>query len=469
MRRSAVPFALDAFWAERVRFGLLLAFLAACFLWGGASRLNVPGLMFLQPGIVLLTAAALLLPGPVRFNAIRVPLVLLGAFAFVMVLQLVPLPPSMWAGLPGHQKFADLASAMGVDGVWRPISLTPDLTLASLAGLVTPACALLLFAAQPVERTYRLLPYLIGAVVLSALLGAAQVAGGVNSSFYRYDVVSRGDAVGFFANRNHQAVLLAICFPLLGVWAGLRSRDPRRQSFRRWSSLAIGLFLVPMLAITGSRAGIVLGAIGLGFAVVTYHAARESGSARLSRVERIGVAVAVLVGFGFIGATVLRSRAEAFERLFSIGLGDESRARFLPVLVDMTGDFFPVGSGFGSFDPVYRSYEPFELLSPRYLNHAHNDLLELAITGGLPALIVAVLFLVWFWKVTFRSLRSRRGDKAVQFAKLGAAMIVLMLTSSLFDYPLRTPLLAALFAIACAWMASSEAERVESSSKSALP
>jgi O-antigen ligase len=112
-----------------------------------------------------------------------------------------------------------------------------------------------------------------------------------------------------------------------------------------------------------------------------------------------------------------------------------------------------VGSGFGSFDPVFRVYEPDGLLSPNYLNHAHNDLLELAMVGGLPAMVLLVWFLVWLGTRGIAALRRSDGRTNTRMARLGLLMLVMMLLSSLVDYPLRTPLVAAICAVACGWLA----------------
>ncbi|MEO8137451.1 MAG: hypothetical protein ABI831_26155, partial [Betaproteobacteria bacterium] len=42
--------------------------------------------------------------------------------------------------------------------------------------------------------------------------------------------------------------------------------------------------------------------------------------------------------------------------------------------------------------------------------------------------------------------------RAAALARLGAAMILLLFIASLVDYPLRTPIMAALFSIACGWL-----------------
>jgi O-antigen ligase len=147
------------------------------------------------------------------------------------------------------------------------------------------------------------------------------------------------------------------------------------------------------------------------------------------------------------------SRAEALDRLFATNMSDENRVAFVPTLLQMARDFFPFGSGFGSFDPVFRFYEPDAVLRPTYLNHAHNDLLELAITGGLPAMALLGLLIAWMVRGAWLVSRAAARSPEVRFAQFAIAGIVIVLLGSLLDYPLRTPLFALFFAIFSGWLA----------------
>jgi hypothetical protein len=146
------------------------------------------------------------------------------------------------------------------------------------------------------------------------------------------------------------------------------------------------------------------------------------------------------------------SRDEAVRRMVGLSISEDSRADHLPVLLKIAGDFFPIGSGFGSFENLFKVYEPFESLQPQYLNHAHNDLIELVIVGGLPALLLLAGFLLAIAVRAQQVFRGHGERRASGYAHLGLAMICMMLLSSLVDYPLRTPLMAVVFSIACAWL-----------------
>jgi O-antigen ligase len=115
----------------------------------------------------------------------------------------------------------------------------------------------------------------------------------------------------------------------------------------------------------------------------------------------------------------------------------------------------PFGSGFGTFVPIYQKFVPRTQLNDRLLNHAHDDWLELWLTGGLPAIALAAAFLAWLAASTLRVWSSGEPGAPVldlALAQAGSIVIVLLLLHSVVDYPLRMPALSVLFAIACAYL-----------------
>jgi hypothetical protein len=151
--------------------------------------------------------------------------------------------------------------------------------------------------------------------------------------------------------------------------------------------------------------------------------------------------------FGFVG---LMQRVEAQ------GL-DDLRWPLAQVTSQAAIANLPFGSGFGSFTPVFDKFAQRTLLldQGRYVNHAHNDWLELWLTGGAPAIIVTIGFLVWVVAMTFRLWSHGQPEESVldlALARAAPIVIVLLLLHSAVDYPLRTTALSVLFAIACGYL-----------------
>jgi hypothetical protein len=438
-------------YSSQWRIGLLLVLLFLCAIGGGSARADVLSLAYLRPLVILIIAGMMLAPGSWDFRGIRVPLFFLAALSAVMLLQLVPLPPDIWLRLPGHARFAEAAAAAGLPQPWRPISLTPDLTINSLMALL-PAFAVLLGLAGTDETRWKMLvPVLIGAACISASIGIMQIGGGPESPLYLYRITHSDAAVGLFANRNHEATFLALALPMLRLWAlePVASRSHRR--FRLISAAAVGLFIVAMILVTGSRAGLAVGAAALIIAlIIAPLRLRQDVAPRRRLLQTVFLAAPVLLAL----VVIFFGRAIAVQRLSMMAdLASEQRIANAPVVVGIVRDFLPWGSGFGSFDPVFRIYEPDWALAASYFNHAHNDPLELVLTGGVPALLIALAFLLWWGLGALAAwFPFRRRPQRVLLARAGAAMILLMFLASLVDYPLRTPLLTTVFAIACAWL-----------------
>jgi O-antigen ligase len=444
-------------WIDSTRgkmpFWLMLTFLVIVFLLGGGSRADIQSLVILRPVAVIFLTIAIL--GLSQTNILENRFLFWVASATVVLVgvQLVPLPPSIWQSFPGRSIVIEADRAASLGPIWRPISLVPDGTWNALYSLVVPLTALAFMAQMDRDSRFRLLPYLIGVGLISGLVGVLQAIGPRDGMLYLYEVTTNGSAVGLFANRNHQAVFLATLFPMLAVYASNGVRSQEESRVRLWLSVCAALVIVPLLLVTGSRAGIIAGAIGLASVPLLY----RKPNVALPRKRKVGrldpTYLIATIGVLLIGAfTWLAARAQAFERLLSSDNLEELRFRILGTLVTITGKYFPVGSGFGSFVEVYQIDEPDQLLDMVYVNHAHNDWLETIMTGGLfGALLLAVVVIAW----TLMSLRVFRmplnEQREPAFARLGLVIILMMGLASLADYPLRVPSLAFIFVIAAFW------------------
>jgi O-antigen ligase len=112
----------------------------------------------------------------------------------------------------------------------------------------------------------------------------------------------------------------------------------------------------------------------------------------------------------------------------------------------------PLGSGLGTFVPIYDMHAPRTLLADRFVNHAHDDWLELWLTGGVPALMLAAAFLAWFLSAVvtcWRPTRPTMPARDILFARAASIAVALLLVHSALDYPLRTLALSVVFALAC--------------------
>lgn len=440
----------------------LAGLLIIAFLLGGGGRSDINSLVLLRPIGVIATAIGLwsLTREQVRANRFLFGMAV-AIFALVM-LQLIPLPPSVWHVLPGRELAVLIDRTALNEAIWRPLTLTPFATWNSFFSLFLPFSVLVL-GVQIGERHHKmLLALLLVLCAVSGLLGMLQVIGSAESSLYFYEVTNSGAAVGLFANRNHQAILLSAVFPMLAVFAYTAQPEKNKLPIKTWLAIGGAAVLVPLLLVTGSRSGLLLGIVGIAAAAILLRdlprPERTKASARKPRLTMIRYAVAAGVLLLLALATVFMSRAEAIKRLLE---GDELSGPRLPMWAlgwDLMLKYFPFGAGFGAITTVYEIDQPKQSLRPTYANHLHNDWLEVIVTGGfLAGFLMIVAALAWS-RATIACFRVQgRSDRELLMAKLGSAITLVFVLGSFVDYPLRTPSLACVFVLAAVWLSRRDA------------
>ena len=421
---------------------VVLAYLVAVLLLGGASAAGLAANVLLEIAGAVLLGWCIAVPGPVHHGAAGDPTrglkLFVGALAVLAVLQLIPLPPVIWSHLPGRGGIAAGFALLGQPLPWLPISLSPWSTVAAFVWWI-PALALLAAMLRGDAPTPSAVARAVVIVaVVAVAIGAVQRAGG---GLYFYEITNYGQGTGFFANANHQAAFLLAALALAGA-EHAQQRVRQRVERRRVNDAVfagVALLLVIGVLLSNSLAGIgmlapVIGGIALMF-VPGVRLGRGIGLAGLA------VAAAALIGallYGWLGGNVAHDTAGSAERL-------DYLARGLPIVRDMA----PFGSGLGTFVNVYDWYETSASVEIVFVNHAHDDLLELLIEAGIPGLIVLAVFLRWWLGRDIAVWRDHRDNPYMLAATLFTGA---MLAHSLVDYPLRTAALSGLFAAGCALM-----------------
>jgi hypothetical protein len=431
------------------RFAVVVLLGLVIAIAGGTSRYDSPTQAIVRLAAIVALATSLwpLDLGPLARHARLVAGI---ALAWLLIaLQLVPLPPSWWAALPGHGLYARIAQASGAV-VWRPLSLVPGLTINALFALLPATAAAIAALFLDTRGRVRLTLALAALGTGSAVLGLMQLAAG-GVALHLYTASTSDSPVGLFANPNHHAAFLAALLPTIGTSAGLPLRDGTRPGPVLGIALGAAVLMLLALLLTGSRMGLLLAVIGSAGAVAAFRAGggRLPGHGRRRRLAALGLGTMLLVAIG--GAAL---KGGAIQRFASTDRMSEIRLLTLKPLLRTAAAYMPLGAGFGTFDPVYRRFEPDALLSTIYLNEAHDEPMQIAIEGGVPALVLLALFLLWWTRAAWRIARwpgraSRRRSLAI--AALSATVVLMM--ASLVDYPLRTPLAGMVFALACVEMA----------------
>ena len=383
------------------------------------------------------------------------------ALVALPLLQLVPLPGWLWTVLPHREISAESFALVGEGVPWMPISVSPEATWLCAISLLPPL-ALFVCAVMLSYRDRRWLSFAILAVgVIGVFLGLLQVAQGPSSILRFFKFANRTEAVGFFANRNHFASLVYVLVILASAWAvnaGAAAEAAfRRKEFDSFSALAafgcltLLVVLLAAEAMARSRAGIgltmvaLLGAFALG-------ASERRGGKEDSAMPRLlfgAIALALILIVQFALYRILeRFEADPLE---------EARLTFIPNTLQAAKAYLPLGSGIGSFLPVYPFFEhPQDLMANVFVNRPGSDVAETFLETGVLGLALAGWFIIWFAR---RSFEIWRGEVPLQadaidwsLARSATIIIALLAAHSLVDYPLRTGAMMAVAAFACALM-----------------
>ena len=161
--------------ASRTRLIVLFAFVTSLFLLGGGSRSDIVSLIILRPLAVIASFYALAVAMRERRPIMTPPMVFLLALITWMLLQIVPLPPQLWERLPGRSIVVEIQDVLGVEGVWRPLTLSPAMTLNALTAMVVPIAAILLLQIQLSTDRHLVWHAVVLAALGSILLGGAQI------------------------------------------------------------------------------------------------------------------------------------------------------------------------------------------------------------------------------------------------------------------------------------------------------
>ena len=436
---------------ERLPLGGIVLLAIAIFLGGGHIHGPVRnGLIESAAAVLLLSLAWRQRQGSRSLpSSARMPMFLWLAVLTLLLLYLVPLPPSL---SPGNRAMTDAVRALdGVPVRWRPLSLDPAATIRMAAALIVPiAMTFATLSAGPRGRILLLRALLLG-VIGSAVLGMVQLALGYPAWATPFGKSDPGVADGLFVNRNHQSMFMLAGISATGLL--IRLEGARSGSALR---LAIGAkrvhaawLLMPLLAMmtvaSASRAGIALLLLVLPASVALAIGRRDRARSGGARRGMVALILALLVIA--LAVAMLPSETAATLRSRLVFRGD-TRLDVLPDLMTAVGQYWPWGSGPGTFVPIFMGIEDLDKLGPAYLNHAHNEYLEWTTETGLPGLLLLIAAAAGLIARLWLVLASVRSDHRKALAVGGGAIIALLAAHSAIDYPLRTDAHAALFGLA---------------------
>ncbi|MEH6587324.1 MAG: O-antigen ligase family protein [Halioglobus sp.] len=425
-------------------------------IWGGGLLAILITLVF--AAWLLLFAFGKVSVDKSTWQAARVPLLLLCIVQFWVLIQLIPLPRALVAGLSPQ------AFAWHIKEGWLPLSLDGAATrYYLLRGCTFTAGFFLTLALVNSHHRLRLmLQILVFSGTFQAVYGAFMVLSGMEIGFFVEKYAGQGVATGTFINRNHLAGYLVMCLSA-GIGLLLSQLVPQQASswkerIQQWLELLLSpkirlriylALMVIALVLTRSRMGNVAFFTSLGLAGALLVYTSKGFSPRIVAFLGSLVLVDVLILGRWFGLD------KVVERLAQTNPDTEGRVWSNTYTIDYIEKFPITGSGGGSYYGIFPNFHPADLVG--YYNHAHNDYLEFAAELGIPATGVLIAVALLALLASSRVLKRRhtalyRGTAfCVCMAVFWAAM------HSLADFNLQVPANALTFTslLALAFIAGS--------------
>ena len=414
----------------------------AVVLGGGGSPAPLPELALQLSSLMALVAWAFLAQAPLP-TAARQAWTIAAILVALPLVQLIPLPPFLWHALPARQTEVMALDLVGAADSWRPWSVAPARTLASLLAVMVPAIVLLMTASLGRAGRGMIMAALAGTGMLALLIGVAQMTGGSAQSF-RFYVPDVGYLNGFQANHNSAADVLLIAMIAFAAavreWADRRGL-PHHAGYRlgliggATVLFSLGVFL------TASRAGALL--LPVAWAAVLFIVWPWL---RFSRRTWTVIALAGLASV-VAAAIFLQSNGVIVRITGRFEFAGEFRPQLWKDARYAIAQYFPLGAGVGTFAPVFIAIERLEVVDPSVPNRAHNELLEVMMEAGVPGVLALMAISLILTRLLLAGWRRAPAGSPAQVLLAGGTFSVIAL-HSLVDYPLRSMSLACIAAAA---------------------
>jgi len=291
---------------------------------------------------------------------------------------------------------------------------------------------------------------------MQAVLAAVLLSIKANYRIF-YISITHQDAVGTFVNRNHLAGYLCMT---LSVGIGLmmaRLGHQKRNQHANWKTrlasafefvlspkMRLRMLLIVMvigLVLTRSRMGntaffsamLVVGAMAMVLA-------RKTAPQTMILIASL-VIIDVLVVGTWVGLEKVVERVQGTEVMTADGGKQESieaRSEAARTALAIIRDYPLVGTGGGSFYNIFLSYRTPQF-GHTFLDHAHNDYVEIASDFGLLGLgLLGLLVTSTLW-TAIKVLKSRRSPLPWGMAFGVSMSVVALAVHSMVDFNLQIP------------------------------
>lgn len=375
-----------------------------------------------------------------------------------MVLQLVPLPPSVVQLIsPAAYDAYQPVLSLGEES-WIPLTINQHRTLQELLRI---ACYTLFYILTiqllSIHHHLKKTVYIVtGLAAAIALLAIIQNIESPDKIYWLRSVPKNAQPFGPWVNANQFAGFMEMLCPIaLGLFLFFKPRFEPDESLRYrivtfFTQPSSNLHMILGVAasliflsvfITLSRGGIITISLAVFVFIVLYNLKKK----RQGQAAIFTVVACALIAVSWFGWD---SIASEFNKSIDLD-GSITDSRFLiwSDALNIFQSFLPVGSGFGTFIDIFPAYRSFS--GSAIIDHAHNDYLELLTDGGVIGFLLAAWFVLSVLLHGWKMIRIRR-DKFAVLIGIGALTGVLaMLIHSVTDFNMHNGAVGLYFFFCC--------------------
>jgi O-antigen ligase len=368
---------------------------------------------------------------------------------------LAPLFPSVRNAIAPHAATLDGALYVGTlgppDQQARPLSIDPASTLWALVMAVS--VLLLFWSARGILNRHGLRATARGLAWMGLALAALTLVQRATSPhllyWYFHPIARKAEPFGPFVNRNDLATWLLMAIPLVAGYGIARFTSRQRDdgpfdleesvdATALWLAASVLLMLATVL-VSASRSGLAGTVVGLA-ALMWLARGRLGASGWIWMAVILSAILAIAATYANWG-----SLAGRLDETLVVGIGGRRAVWAQTWLI--VRDFWISGVGVGGYERAMTVYQQ----APHnfYINHAHNEYLQLLAEGGVVLAVPAALAVC---AGGWQAVRQLRDDHSPVFwIRAGASSgLLAAAVQGIWDTGLRLPANAVLFALLAA-------------------
>jgi len=368
-------------------------------------------------------------------------------------LYLLPIPYETWMTLPGRERYLPVVNFLNLQELNEfSVTLIKWESMKFVLGIIPPIVVFLVSRNLNQQQLKFVFIVFFITLIYQDLLGLIQYF--LDASHFsestaktlnfidKGEIGHRGDAHGTYLNRDHYSSFLAMSVSILFTVFVLQMRNYFTDEGKLLKTLLlVFLLLITLVAVifSRSRAGIGLSIFGLIISIFII--------SKILHREDLPNKWLFFIPIFFILLLFLTPVVPVINRFIGLDPTEDGRVAMFENTIIAIKYFFPLGSGPGTFDEIYRNFQPIDQL--KFINHAHNDYLELLMETGAIGIYVIISFLSLYlfhaYKL-FSQLKYRITNYSyIRVASFVATLVFLL--HGLVDFNFHTPANAIYFAL----------------------